>query len=57
MLQDSSLGVGPPLEVEPTFEVEVGDGLGQVKRGQGGVKMGPGPGWGRQGYGIQLEKI
>ena len=52
VLQDTSLDMGlpleveTPLEVEPTLEVAAGDGLGQEKWGQGGVNMGPGPGLG-----------
>ena len=41
--------VEPPLEVELPFEVEAGGGLGQAKRGHGGVKMRPGPGLGDTG--------
>ena len=36
-----TLEVESPLEVKPPLEVVVGAGLGQVKRRQGGLYMGP----------------
>ena len=42
VIQGPSLDVGSPLEVETPLEVAAGAGIGQAKRVQGGLEMGPG---------------